>query len=76
MADDVLFIEHSHLIKKVWVLSLLYIFEYLVRFYKSFPHFSYKNHKYYRLSLRSCDSLQLFLYLCGQNLTNQIENYV
>ena len=29
-----------------------------------------KNHKYCRLSLWSCDSLQLFLYLCSQNLTN------
>ena len=30
-----------------------------------------KNHKYCRLSIRSCDNLQLFLYLCDQNMTNE-----
>ena len=35
-----------------------------------------KNYKYCRLSLRSCDSLQLLLYLCSQNMTYQIEDYV
>ena len=35
--------------------------------------FSHKKHKYCRLSLFSCDGLQLLLYLCGQNLTNRIK---
>ena len=35
-----------------------------------------KNYKYCRLSLRSCDGLLIFLYLCSQNLAYQIEDYV
>ena len=70
MADDMLFIEHSHQMEKG--VSAFFIIR--IRASCSFlqvsssPIFLTKNHKYRRLSLRSCDSLQLFLYLCGQNL--------
>lgn len=76
MADDLLFMEHSHLIEKGVSAFLLYVFEHLVRFTSLSLIFLTKNHKYCRLSLRSCDGLRIFLYLCGQNLTNQIEDYV
>jgi len=40
MADDLLFMEHSHLIEKgVSAFFFLYVIEQLVRFYKSFPSF-------------------------------------
>jgi hypothetical protein len=40
MADDMLFIEHSHLMGKgVSAFFFLYVIEQLIRFYKSFPSF-------------------------------------
>ena len=41
MADDMLFIEHSHLTGK-GVSAFFYVFEHLVRFTSLFPHFSHK----------------------------------
>ena len=43
MEDDMLFGEHSHLIKKgVSAFFILYVFDHLVRIYKSLLHFSHK----------------------------------
>ena len=42
MADDMLFIEHSHQMEKGVSAFFFIRIEYLVSFYKSLPHFSHK----------------------------------
>ena len=42
MADDMLFIEHSHLTGKGVSAFFFYVFEHLVRFTSLFPRFSHK----------------------------------
>ena len=71
MADNVLFREYSHLMGKgvsaffiIRIRGILFVFTSLSLIFLT------KNYKYCRLSIRTYDSLQLFLYLCSQNLTN------
>ena len=73
IADDMLFIEHSHLMGKVWAPSLLYYSSILFVLSSLSLIFLTKNHKYRRFSFPSCDSLHFILYLCGQNLANSIK---
>ena len=42
MADDMLFIEHSHQMENGVSAFFFIRIEYLVSFYKSLPHFSHK----------------------------------
>ena len=77
IADEMLFIEHSHQMEKGVSAFFIIRIRASCSFLQVSPSFFLtKKYKYCRLSLWSCDSLQLFLYLCSQNLTNQIEDYV
>lgn len=71
IADDMLFIEHSHQMEKGVSAFFIIRIRASCSFLQVSPSFFLtKKYKYCRLSLWSCDSLQLFLYLCSQNLTN------